>query len=153
VAEYLSARGYFRTSPFRVAFRVVFFTRIHWWRPLCGRGQLPTQCLNESGRLQYSGLHIKNCVCDTVRINDGFTQKRHGSVAWRIDFADYAPEIEFEVGFELAGKLPHSLIVSEAMHLQRLDARFARSKASARATLFHRDSAKGSMLSGFTLAN
>jgi hypothetical protein len=101
-------------------------------------------------------LHIKNCVCDTVRINDGFTQKRHGSVAWRIDFADYAPEIEFKVGFELAGKLLHSLIVREAMHLQRLDAAIARAQkrpleqhCSDTVTLPKLFDAK----SGFTLAN
>jgi len=70
-------------------------------------------------------LHVENCVRDTVRIDDGFTQKRHGGVTRRIDFTDHAPEIEFEIGFELAGELLHALIVGEAMHLQRFDAAIA----------------------------
>src|SRR4029077_1457991 len=81
--------------------------------------------MNESGGSEYPRLHIENSVRDTVRIDDGFAEQRHRGVSRWIDFTDHAPEIKFEVGFELAGKLLHTLVIGEAMHLQRFNAAVA----------------------------
>jgi len=61
-------------------------------------------------------------------VGHSLPHQRQRGVMRRVDFADHAAEIKFEIGFELAGKLLHAAVVDQAMHLQGLHAAVARAQ-------------------------
>src|SRR5262249_37205296 len=63
-----------------------------------------------------------------MRVGNRFTHQRQRRIAWRINFADHAPEVEFEISVELACKLLHAAVVSESVRVQWLGPAIARAK-------------------------
>src|SRR5262245_61209418 len=76
-------------------------------------------------------MHVEKRARDTVRIGGCFAHERQRRIAWRVDFADHAAEIEPEIRLELAGELLHALVFDKAMHLQRFDSAIARTEERA----------------------
>src|SRR5690242_5088760 len=76
-------------------------------------------------------MHVEKRVRNALRIGGCFAHQRQWRIAWRVDFANHAAEIEPQIGLELAGELLHALIVDKAMHLQSLDPAIARAQKRA----------------------
>ena len=119
VAEYLSARGCFRTAPFPCrAFRAVLVARLDRRRALCGRERaIPLGC-DARRAAEQPRLCVEDRGGDAVTVGHRLAHQRQGRRARRIDFADHAAEIERQLGVEFARQLLHAPVIGEAIHVQ-----------------------------------
>ena len=121
VADYLSARGYFRTAPFRVSRFVLFSSRasvgggpyvVEASYPLSQRERL-TPASNSRDCSSRMALAMPWPSAIASRISDRAVE-RGGSTS-----PITLPKSKLELGVEFARQLLHAPVVGQAVHVQR----------------------------------